>query len=332
MRGSVMAVKRLMEEKLRVWYRDHHDLPEEDTRFASAREIRGYTREICGLLGNRARIMTRRDHPSCVGLVKEGEFADPKYLIIANPDADGLLTAMKAIGLTYNGMKADADVLDGPASLATQDRLTEYGWLLKTNLALLGGFMGKGIAHLNARKNEIFENFLKMVQGDQAAHDQLADNTEKKFGVFAQRMKNLAMQAQMIANGVYALDITDAQRQEPVDIGTLTTYMESLPGCQITVVVRSNGPLAKHAGGVQYSLTVASGFQPGFAPSKEDEIDLRRAVPENWNVSPESGVISHNAFFLHCAAQQWEDVIGPALLRRFGPVDDVITDKAGNGE
>lgn len=94
----VKLIKALHEKELTVFVRDHHKGEGRNPESAEA---------IQRILGDRAKIVDRKSAPGCAQLVETGEFADAD-VIVADPDYDGLVAAMKAQGVSYEGMDDDA--------------------------------------------------------------------------------------------------------------------------------------------------------------------------------------------------------------------------------
>jgi hypothetical protein len=64
--------------------------------------------KIMDLLGNRAKIVSREDHPSCVTLIEKIHFTK----CIFHGDPDGLFSFLKASDISYLEMESDAETLD----------------------------------------------------------------------------------------------------------------------------------------------------------------------------------------------------------------------------
>ena len=88
------TTKSLVEQGTSVTIRDHHKGEGRNPESAEAIEQ---------ILGNNAKIVDRKTAPGCATLITLGEFSDIE-VIVADPDYDGLVAAMKACGITYEGM------------------------------------------------------------------------------------------------------------------------------------------------------------------------------------------------------------------------------------
>jgi hypothetical protein len=124
------TIESLVERGVEVHVRDHH---RGEGRTPEAADT------IEALLTGRAKIVTRQEAPACALLVETGEFASEGTVIVADPDLDGLTAAMKACGVVYDGIDADAEVFDvRPRQSA--ETLTVLGWTACRSLSTLPSF------------------------------------------------------------------------------------------------------------------------------------------------------------------------------------------------
>lgn len=293
----------LQENGVMVAVRDHHDIdgePSNDREVAihlAADAIREVT-------GDTAVISTRKEHPACSTLIKVGEFAD-FGAIVADPDPDGLLGAMKALGVTYPELDADAAVLDGPRSEQTSDRLSPIAVLLVKGMATLPAFNPRNPAIAEKAKGDLFSLFVSAVEGGAEARASLEAKVEAyEKGVAV--AKGLVSKAAEVTMGVVMVNAVGSSRY---DLMTLSRGLERGEGVMVTVVRKGNGPIAAVHDGVQYSLAVVRKHQ--------SEVNLQELLPEGFSSSPEAGVISNTTFLLHVSEKVWEETILPALQERF---------------
>ena len=290
------TVRSLVERGVDVYIRDHHAGEGRNPESADVVEE---------ILGSNARIVDRETAPGCATMVGLGEFSSADTVIIADPDYDGLVAAMKAAGVTYEGMEGDAEIFDVRPEQSAET-LTELGWTAVRALATLPPFdKGRPEVSENA-KRDLFAAFIGAVSGDAEAREGL----ERRVAVYeagvteAERL--LSEKVTQPCNGLALVDSVGAGRP---DLTTLTRGMEA-EGVKVTVLRKDFGPIAGEPGGhgVQYSLAVVRQYQ--------GEIDLRDLVPEGTETSPQSGILSNVPFLLHCSEGIWSGMILPALESR----------------
>lgn len=283
------TVKALVELGVEVHVRDHHRGEGRTPEVAEAVEV---------VLGERARIVNRADAPGCAALVELGEFSGEGTVIVADPDLDGLTAAMKAAGVSYEGLEQDAEIFDvrpkqGP------DTLTPLGWTVVRALSTLPPFNPKRPEVAEKAKAELFGAFVAAASGDAEAGAGL----EAKVAAYEAGVAEAKKLAEGISSPCAQVAFVDTCGAPRHDLTTLTRAMEAT-GAKVTVVRKDMGPIAA-AHGVQYSLAVVKRYQ--------EEIDLRNLVPEGSESSPAAGLISNTTFLLHCSEKVWEETVLPAL-------------------
>lgn len=307
-------VRELQEQKIEVVVRDHHDFPA--PRNEREEQIAEATAALRELVGSNATISTRNEHPACSLLVREGEFKDEGTVIVADPSGiDGLLSSIKAIGVSYPELDDDAVVLDGPRSEQKPERLSLFGNLLVKGMATLPPFNPRNPAASEKPKGEFFSSFVSAVEGDAEARASLEARV-KAYEKTVSVAEELVSKATRPAIGVKLVDTVGSSR---FDLATLTQGLEA-SGTAITVVRKDSGPIAAEHGGVQYSLAVVQEFQ--------QDINLQDFLPEGFESSPKAGIISNTSFLLHVSKKVWEDIILPEL--RFRPCNCGSGEPAGN--
>ena len=104
-----------------VAYYDHHLDPRRQAEVANARKLERK-------LGKRAKIVTRREAPSCPCLIEVGEWEKiGANTVFFHADFDGFLGFLKGAGVVYPEIDNDADLLDGAGN---GRRLSQIGKLL----------------------------------------------------------------------------------------------------------------------------------------------------------------------------------------------------------
>lgn len=290
------AIQALVEKGVTVHVRDHHKGEGRNPEAAEAIEQ---------ILGINAKIVDRKSAPGCAQLIELGEFAGTD-VIVADPDYDGLLAAMKACGITYQGMDSDAEVFDVRPKQSAET-LTKLGWTAVRALSTLPPFNREKPEISENAKKQLFERFVAAASGDSAALGELEKAVSEYEAGVAESERLLAEKMSVPCKGVTMIDSVGAARS---DLNTLTKGMEK-EGVFVTVVRKDFGPIAGKPGGhgVQYSMSVAQKYQA--------EIDLRTLVPTGMETSPQAGLLSNVAFLLHCSEKVWNETILPALRTKF---------------
>lgn len=291
------TIKSLVEKGVEVHIRDHHKGEGRTPEAAN---------EIEEILGDNAQIVSRSEAPGCAQLIQFGEFADAD-VIVADPDYDGLVSAMKAAGVSYDGMDSDAEIFDVRPKQSA-DTLTDLGWTAVRALSTLPPFNEEKPEISENAKKQLFERFVAAASGDTTAREQLESAVAEYEAGVAEAKRLLAEKMSKPCTDVVLIDSVGAERS---DLNTLTRGMES-EGAKVTVVRKDFGPIAGKPGGhgTQYSLAVVRKHQ--------EEIDLRDLVPEGTETSPQAGLLSNVAFLLHCSEDVWNSTILPALESRLG--------------
>jgi len=299
----VATIEALLGRSTKVIIRDHHDMPA--PRNPREQEINAAAERIRELCGGNAVISDRKSNPACSGLIETGEFAGGGTVIVADPDPDGLTAAMKALGSVYDGLDADAAVLDGARSEQTAERLTPVALLLTKGMATLPPFNAERPQVAEEAKGKLFAEFVSAASGDAAALDSLGRKVEA-YEVGVREAEAIAATTTQPVAGVVMVDAVGKPRH---DLATLTQRLEAIAGAKVTVVRKDNGPIAPKHGGVQISLAVIKAFQA--------EINLQGLLTPGFVSSPESGIISNTSFLLHVSQEVWESQVLPRLRSRF---------------
>lgn len=295
----VATIEELIAKGTEVVVRDHHDVP--SPRNPREEDIAAAANRVRELVGSNATISNRQVNPACSGLIETGEFNGEGTVIVADPDPDGLTAAMKALGSVYDGLDADAAVLDGARSEQTADRLTPVAVLLVKGMATLPPFNPERPAVAEEAKGKLFAEFVSAASGDAAALESLGRKVEAyEAGVRA--AEAIAATATQPVAGVVMVNAVGKPRH---DLATLTQRLEANSGARVTVVRKDNGPIAGKHGGVQVSLAVVKAHQA--------EINLQDLLPSGFVSSPESGIISNTTFLLHVSESVWNETVLPAL-------------------
>lgn len=285
-------VKKLISNNIEVVVRDHHDVinpsrSREREVYENAEKIRE--------MADDAIISNREKNPACSSLIKLGEFSGVN-LVVADPDPDGLTAAMKAVGISYPEMDNDAAVLDGPRSRQNAENLSSTAMLLVKGMATLPRFNPRRPQVAAREKDQLFNQFAKMVAGDSEAKASLEAKVEE-YEKLVDSAKSLAESAEEVIPGFIQVDV----RGKKFHMGTLIQGIEK-PGIKVTCMVKDSGPIAAHHG-TQLSLAC------------KDEINLQDTLPEGFESSPEAGIISNTSFLLHVNEEVFEKHVLPSLKK-----------------
>lgn len=297
--ATVESVEKLLAEGINVVFRDHHGIDGEPHNDRDKKVVAAAAR-LRALLGDDCLITVRRLHPACSTLVSVGEFHDA-IAIIADPDADGLTAAMKAAGISYEGLDDDAAKLDGEPQLQVTG--TPISQLLAKGIATIPSYDSSKPKEREISHQKLFADWVKAVNGDSAARlrlEEVAQTYETAVAV----SRKLASTSVSIAAGVVLVDVANSALYDP---GTLHALIENDESCRILVLRKSLGPIAA-IHGIQYSLSVAKSYQ--------SSINLQNYLPSNTKSDPEIGIISNVSFLLHVSQDVWSNQILPQLLVR----------------
>jgi hypothetical protein len=292
------CVCQLRAKAIRVIVRDHHGVPSwhpcslrEEAMCAAAGKVR--------VMGSDVVISTREEHPACSTLIETGEF-DGVNAVIADPDPDGLLGAMKALGITYPKLDKDAAVLDGPRSKQRPDTLSPLAMLLVKGMASLPPYNPKAPEIAEAAKETLFTHFVAATQGSTLAKNWL-ETKAKIYQAGIRVALELAGKAKEVTPGVRLVDTRGSDR---FDLATLSGSLER-KGAKVTVIVKDFGPIATEHG-CQYSLAVTKEYQR--------EVDLQDFLVLPYESSPKAGVIFDATFLLHASEAVWKEQVFPSLV------------------
>jgi hypothetical protein len=294
--ATVEAVERLTTERYRVVFRDHHGIDGQPTNDREQKVVAAAAR-LESLLGDDCRITVRRLYPACSQLVQVGEFADA-VAIIADPDADGLTAAMKATGISYEGLDEDAAKLDGEPQCQVTG--TPISQLLAKGIATIPSYDATKPKEREIAYQKLFADWLKAVEGDSNALKRLEDRVHV-YEDAVHVAHELATTAVVAAPGVFLVDVTGKPLYDP---GTLMSLLEQDSRCRVIVMRKSLGPIAA-LHGIQYSLSVAKRFQ--------NVINLHDLLEPTAKSDPEIGIISNVSFLLHVSEDIWESQVQPRL-------------------
>lgn len=298
----VATIGDLISRGVEVVVRDHHDVPA--PRNPREQEIAAAANRVRELVGSNAMISDRATHPACSGLIEIGEFNGEGTVLVVDPDPDGLTAAMKAVGVVYDGIDADAAVLDGPHSGQNADTLSPTGFLLVQGMATLPPFNKDRPQASEDAKSKLFANFAAAVTGNEAAMVGLQSKVAEYNAQVAVALDLVKTAEPVVVDKVCAVDI----RGKIPHIGTLAAELDK--SWVVTVLIKGDGPIAKACGGAQYSLSVRKADQT--------KVNLQALLPEGFESSPAAGIISNTSFLLHVSENVWNETVLPALTVRLG--------------
>lgn len=296
--ATVEAVHKLTTEGYRIIFRDHHAVEGAATSDRDQQVINA-TNKLRHELGSDCLVTTRSLHPACSTLVSVGEFQDT-LAVVADPDADGLTAAMKAVGIYYPGLDEDAALLDGEPSLQVTG--TPISQLLAKGVATLPRYDAQRPHEREQATQQLFSQWVAAVEGDKKALAAL-QSAVTTYDAAVQIAHELAPLAKEVAPGVVLADVVETPF---FDAGTLMALLEKREGCRITVVRKGNGHIAA-LHGIQYSLSVAKAYQC--------DINLQNLLAPHSKSNPKFGIISNVSFLLHVSEEIWNEQVLPALQK-----------------
>lgn len=288
-----------------IHLRDHHGDAERDAPTVAA---------CRKLLGERAVIETRTSHPACATLVQTGEFAGD--IIVADADQDGLTAALKAAGVSYPELEADAGVLDGPATGKTEQALSSLGYRLVRAWGAIPPFGAPGRDQVFIR---VVEAFATAAQGNPegvVVLNQLAGEYERKVEAAKQLVADAKATDEVAKTkglpgefepftGFRLLDVPRGVEFDPLTLAAELDRGVLVSGRRVTT-----GPIAKTFGN-QISLARSKDGEGAAVDLAELAVQAFGPRPEaGWK--PENGVISNTPFLLHLSPERWE-VFKPVL-------------------
>ncbi|MBI2551450.1 hypothetical protein HYV73_03870 [Candidatus Uhrbacteria bacterium] len=299
------TIEELVKMNVEGVVRDHHRSEGRNPEAAERVEL---------ILGSNAQIVLRKDFPGCAQLVQLGEFVGID-LVIADPDLDGLLGAMKALGVSYEGLDKDAPIFDvRPQQNALN--LSELGWLVCRAMSTLPPFNKEKPQISEDAKAKLFENFVKAASGNAAARSEL-EGAVAAYEAAVEGAKKVLETTVEVAPAVW---LVDSRGTGKFDLNTVTGALDK-KGAKVTVTIKSEGPIAAKTGS-QVSLAVVEKYQ--IKTLGDQGVDLRR-LAAGQPVGLEVGLLSNTDFLLHCSEAVWESAILPALKasRHLGPTAQV---------
>lgn len=286
----VSVVEQLLLEGYQVIVIDHHDLDGEPINDFE-RNLRQCAQRLHSKLSRaNARITTRKIAPCCLSMITEGEFKEA--VIVADADADGLTSALYAVGVSYDEMPRDAALLDGPIERKLE--ASQRGLLLLKTLLIASG---------EKERIEAFSLWTEAVQGDQLARVEL-EKLLPAWQVRADIAKRLARSAEEIVAGVLFLDAVNQPNYDP---NTLATELAQEECVLFVVRQRQKRELTKILGSVAYCLETVE-YERG-------QLSVREFLEPDYDPS---GIIVHGNFRLWVSEDRWRNFLRPALLARFG--------------
>ncbi len=293
MQGALTAIDQIREilPKVEIIWRDHHDIKSpSNERDAEIANIAGQIREK---IGESAVIETRKDYPAISLLLNEGQYNSEDTVIIADNDLDGFTGALKASGITYPELDKDAEILDGPRSMQNENTLSEKAWLLTRAMSTLPPF-NPSAPHISiSAKEALYKEFIEMIEGSEEAKGKLETKVkeyEKRVNVSQELLKKVETLCEKVL-------VLDTRGSDPYDLNTIAQQLEK--NAIISILIKSEGPIAKFHGGTQITATVSKKFQENF--------DIRKILPVGYVSSPETGIIANTPFMIHMSEKVWEE-------------------------
>lgn len=299
MQGSLKAISQIKEilPETEIIWRDHHDIKSPSTERDI--EIANVASQIREQIGANAIIETRKEYPAISLLLKESEFDSNDTIIIADNDLDGFTGSLKACGIIYPELDSDAEIFDGPRSAQNGETLSEKAWLLSRAMSTLPSFNPKAPEISIRAKKELYQSFIDMINGDEKAKEQLLSKVNE-YEKQVETAKKLLEKIETIGESTLLIDTTDSERY---DLATIAEHMDK--STKISVIKKSEGPIASNHGGIQYSIVVSKKFQEGY--------DIREILPEGFTSDLKTGIIANTPFMIHISENVWNNGVKQKL-------------------
>lgn len=295
-------IKELSEKGIECILIDHHNAAFPETE--REKEIAEMMNKIKSLISPHSRIGQRKHYPACSLLL---DSLSPKIefdFIIADSDFDGLLSSMKASRVTYPDLDEDAIILDGERAKQTKENLSEAGFALFQAFSVLPEFNPKEPSVYENAKKELFENFIKVIEGDKKVWKYFKDK-ETEYEEMISATSLVLKSAEEVVPGVWFTEISRIGGRK-VHLQTIMENLENRPGCKVTAIKKDSGPIVS-VGKFPFQISVC------VVGKYQDKINLQDAIP-TWRKShPENGVISNTRFLLHVNDMIWEKEVIPRL-------------------
>ena len=165
-----------------VAYYDHHLDPRRQAEVVNARELERK-------LGARARIVTRRQAPSCPCLIEVGQWEKIGVnTIFFHADFDGFLGFLKGAGVVYSELGDDADLLDGAGN---GRRLSQIGKLLADAHEFLVPYFSQDPAGHQREKQRVYQTLADWIVGG---------CQPKAVSAFAEEVRRATNEAERLAH------------------------------------------------------------------------------------------------------------------------------------
>ena len=288
--------------------------------------------------GVTCRVGPRSVYPSCLSLVlADGPVPSlggaavteaarhSSVLVLADQDADGFWSALGLCGITYEGMKADADILDGPRG--GPGKLTPLARLWTEAGASLPTFNKADPLMFKEAWRTLARHFVNVVQagpldgwsavgGPTEAQQgrRFLEEAAKSYQEVVARANAVKLREEFDGRLVLAYLPDDKQR---LDLTVLKKRMEA-GGALVTAVVQTMGSIvsAGHSRQVQVDTT-----RKLYPP-----VDLRCAVARLPD-GPEHGVIGNVHYRIYVTLEIFDRHVRPWLAKVFNaepPLGEIV--------
>lgn len=267
-------------------------------------------------------LTTRAAAPGCAQLVEEGEFSAENFIVIADNDKDGLLTAMKAKGIVYPGINEDCDILDGNPAEQDPERLTIWG----KRLLALNETMSRTRKDQQDQDREKFRRFsvfVKALKGDKEALEFLDGPVQEDWERSCFKAREFAEKSERVCKSVFVVDMSAKADQGTLyDQGTL--FRDCIArGSKVLVIKtrdRGNNP--------EYIFMMISGNESLFdivmKPKDAERINRKveervaRKMGRQEDAQRNKHILMLQPFKGICKRNLWETEVLPKLRGYYG--------------
>lgn len=218
-----------------VSFMDHHKDPQRSKNdygnFSHLKHLLPAIRLLC--------YETREQYPACASMIAEGEFVERGIQVVfTHDDFDGIASAFLGCGFAYDGMVADAEIMDG---LTAGRKMTEFGSMVQYALSVVPYFTIEPHRH-HWIKSYFCQRIADWLSGKLDESRKQSFRTEIFDGVECSKenAEEIAAKAKIVASGVVFADALSLIKSgEIVDWDTLNQALLKKFGDQINIFASS---------------------------------------------------------------------------------------------
>jgi hypothetical protein len=288
---ETLKTLKLQEKILAVF--DHHGISEAKTE--GEKEILAIQKQIEVLHGGIH--TTREKAPGCAQLFEAG-IAKKGDLVVADPDPDGLISALKLCGVTYEGLEQDCAILDGPRSEIKEENLSEYARIFRLSLSALPDFSSPEYQN---KKKLLFMNFVLWVETKEQNNpnytvyknflEAKAKEHQEQVTEALRLLNESTINYASKNDRVILSETNTTSTQKKFDIETIAKAHEI---GFFSVLIKKSGPIAS-IHGEQFTIVRTK-------KAEKAGINLL-SIFDGFQKTIEAGLIANTPFIVHCSKE-----------------------------